>query len=331
MTVIFGSQFINVSQLWTAFKASVVAKSLSVQYGFDASSTTYQIFAVDLPIVYTTTIYLGAVPDGLTIYSQAQNDLDKADFESNWKNNANKRLDVQFSMSGSVGGGLVGFYGAYLPTAATTLGAVRASTFVEQTSPSRRSFSSTNATDNASGSGAQQVRLTYYDGQMNGPYIEDLYLSGTTAVNTVNTNIQFVENVKCNLVGANGGNAGNINMFATSSGGGGLIAQIVAGDGKTYYAHHYVRPGGVFNMKRLFINTTATAGNVSVRNINPFVTGAFEDQLGTAFRSLPGGAGSQLDFDDSLQVIGPARVTVYVKPDSALSTTWYVNFAWEEF
>lgn len=110
----------------------------------------------------------------------------------------------------------------------------------------RRSFSSTSGNDNASGSGARQIRLTYYDGQMNGPFTEDLYLSGTTAVDTVNTNIQFVEHIKCTLVGANGINEGNINMFATSSGGGGLIAQIPAGDGKTYYAHHYVRSGDVF-------------------------------------------------------------------------------------
>lgn len=84
-------------------------------------------------------------------------------------------------------------------------------------------------------------------------------------------------------------------------------------------------------MKRLFANTTAAAGNVSVRFTNPFISGSFEDQVGTAFRVLPGGVGSQFDFDDAFHVVGPARVVVYVKPDSALQTTWFVNFAWEEY
>lgn len=328
MTITFGNAFITVMQSWTSFKAIVASKALPVQY--DDDGVHYNIFAIDDPIVYLVTLQKGTVPSGGG-FDQTQNDANKADFEASWKANANKPLDVQIPMTGSAGAGLVGFYGAYLPTAATSLTAVRASLFVEQTFPCQRSFSSTDSTDNASGSGARQVRLTYYDGQMNGPYVEDLYLSGTTAVNTINTNIQFVEHFRCMLVGANGGNAGNVNMFATSSGAGGLIAQIPAGDGKTYYAHHYVRSGDVFSLKGLFANTTTVAGNVSVRSINPFVTGAFEDQVGTAFRALPGGAGSQFDFNGDLQVIGPSRVTIYTKPDSALATTWYVNFAWEEF
>lgn len=328
MSVTFGNAFILNSQTWSTFKATVSSKAMAMQY--DDDGTTYTIFAVDSPIVYLVTLYKGSVPDAPG-FSQSQNDSDKSDFEANWKTNANKPLDVQIPMTGSAGAGLVGFYGAYLPTAATSLAAVRASLFTEQTWPCRRSFSSTDGTDNASGSGARQIRLTYYDGQMNGPYVEDLYLSGTTTVNTVNTNIQFVEHIRCTLVGANGGNAGNVNMFATSSGAGGLIAQIPAGDGKTYYAHHYVRPGDIFSLRRLFINTSVCAGNVSVRNINPFVTGAFEDQVGTTFRALPGGAGSQFDFDGDMQVVGPARVTVYTKPDAATATTWFINFAWEEF
>lgn len=264
----FGSSFIVIARTWTQLKDVLNSKMLALQYD-DSDSSIYELFALDGPIAYVATIFRGTVPEGVqTTYSQAQNDADKADFEANYKSNANKPLDVTLPLSGS-GASLVGFYGAYLPTNSTALAIVRASTFVEQTWPCRRSFSSTSGNDNASGSGARQIRLTYYDGQMNGPYTEDLYLSGTTAVDTVNTNIQFVEHIRCTLVGANGGNEGNVNMFATSSGGGGLIAQIPADDGKTYYAHHYVRPGDVFSLKRLFANTTTTAGNMSVRFANP--------------------------------------------------------------
>lgn len=339
----FGNNFIVVMMTWQDLKTILNQKQMSLQYVEETVRGVYELFVIDEIIVYRCIIYTGSVPAAFgsvgaaadpipeeLIVSQAQNDSDKVDFESNYKISANKPLDITLPLTGS-NCALVGFNGAYMPTAATTLAAVRASVFVEQTNPCRRSFSSTSATDNLSGSGARQIRLTYYDNQMNGPYTEDLYLSGTSVVNTLNTNIQFVEQIRCTLVGANGGNAGNINMFATSSGGGGLIAQIPASDGKTYYAHHYVRANNVFSIKRLFSNTTNAAGNVSIRFVNPLVTGSFEDQIGTAFRVLPGGAGSQFDFDDSVHVIGPARVTVYAKPDSAIATTWYVNFAWEEY
>lgn len=333
MSVTIGNAFIISSQTWTTFKSTIAAKIMPLQWDLDPTNEFYQIYAVDSPIVYTTFIYLGAVPDGVAVtYSQAQNDLDRADFENNYKSNGNKPLDVLVPVTGSnTSGGLANFYGAYISTAATSLTAVRASTFVEQTFPARRSFSSTNDNDNVSGSGTRQIRLTYYDGAMNGPYTEDLYLTGTTAVNTVNTNIQFVESFRSTLVGGNGGNVGNINMFATSSGGGGLIAQIPSGDGKTYYGHHYVRPGSVFSVEQLFVNSTAVAAGISIRAINPFVTGSFEDQIGTTFRVLPGGAGSQFDLQGDMRITGPARMTVYAKPDSPLQSTFFVNLAWEEF
>lgn len=328
MSITIGNAFITIPSSWSTFKTTVTAKMLSVQYVDDV--VDYVIFAVDNQVVYLVNICKGSLPDvpGL---NQVQNDLDKADFETNWKSIANKPIDVQVPSTGSLGAGLIGFYGAYLSISTTALTAVRASSFVEQTWPARRSFSSTDATDNVSGSGARQVRLTYYDGQMNGPYVEDLYLTGTTAVNTVNTNIQFVEHIRCTLVGTNGGNAGNINMFATSSGAGGIVAQIPASDGKTYYAHHYVRPNSVFSMKSLFVNTTACAGNASIRFVNPFITGSFENQAGTAVRVLPGGPGCQFALGNELQFVGPGRVTVYVSPDAMLSTTYFVNFSWEEY
>lgn len=328
MSISFGNAFITVLQSWTVFKTTVAAKAMAIQYDDDGSR--YNIFAVDAPIVYLVTLNKGTLPD-IPGVDQAQNDADKSDFETNYKTISNKPLDMATTISGSLtGSGLIGFYGAYVPTAATTLVAIRPSTFVEQLSIASRSFSSTSANDNASGSGTRQIILTYYDNSMNGPYTETLFLSGTTNVNTVNGNIRFVESIKTTLSGNNGGNVGNVNMFAAVAGAGGIIAQIPAGDGKTYYAHHYIRPNKTFYLENMFLNTSGSAGGVSFRVLNPFNLNSFEDQVGTTFRANSSDHGEH-HFDNSIQVVGPARVTFYAKPDSSAAATFFVNFGWSEY
>ena len=336
MSVTFGNAFIVVSQSWNTFKQTVAAKALAMQYDLDPMGQQYQIFAIDAPIVYTAYIYVGTVPDNLALtYTQAQNDSDKADFLTNYQLICNKPLDMLTTISGSTtGSGLVGLYGAYVPTAATSLVFAAATTFVEQVTGSQRSFSSTSANDNASGSGTRQVALTYYDNSMNGPFTELVTLNGTSNVNTVGTNIRFVESIKTTLSGNNGGNVGNINMFGGITGSLGIIAQVAAGDSKTYYAHHYVRPNHTCYIENAFLHTSAsngtTGGNVSIRVVNPFVINSFEDQIGTQFRTTPAQA-THFHFNDVIQVQGPARIRWYIKPDASNVTTYFVNFGWSEF
>lgn len=90
MSVNFGSGITIIQSFWTAFKASVASKGMLMQYVDDGTIIT--IFSFDGPsLVYMTVIYDGTVPDGLTAtYSQAQNDSDKTDFNTNFKPTANK-------------------------------------------------------------------------------------------------------------------------------------------------------------------------------------------------------------------------------------------------
>lgn len=77
-----GSAFIKMSSTWTTLKAVVAQKNLSLQY--DDTGSTYDIFALDGFIVYSISIFKGSVPG--SEFNQVQNDLDKADFEANYKN-----------------------------------------------------------------------------------------------------------------------------------------------------------------------------------------------------------------------------------------------------
>jgi hypothetical protein len=71
-----------VNTTWQDLKSKATSKGLSVQ--FVETSTAYEVFAIDAPIVYQTVIFKGAVPDAS--FSQIQNDSDKSDFETNYKN-----------------------------------------------------------------------------------------------------------------------------------------------------------------------------------------------------------------------------------------------------
>jgi len=78
---------------WAWFKGLIAYKSLKVQYEQD--SGIYLIYGYDLPEVLTCTIWTGDAPAGVVEggYSQAQNDADKTDFETNFKPYANRSID----------------------------------------------------------------------------------------------------------------------------------------------------------------------------------------------------------------------------------------------
>jgi hypothetical protein len=78
----FGSGLVKIRQSWSELKSTSSSKNLAIQY--DSDSTAYEVFSIDGNIVYFGLIFKGSVPD--SNYDQVQNDLDKTDFENNYKN-----------------------------------------------------------------------------------------------------------------------------------------------------------------------------------------------------------------------------------------------------
>jgi len=91
MSLQFSNALTRIDGFWTTFKATVAARGLSPFVQYDDDGVSYSIFAIEEPLCFTCMIYLGAVPGG--IYTQAQNDADKADFEANFKPYANRSID----------------------------------------------------------------------------------------------------------------------------------------------------------------------------------------------------------------------------------------------
>lgn len=113
-------------------------------------------------------------------------------------------------------------------------------TYAEPASEAQRSIISTNAQDSdPSGTGAKQVRINY----LNSSYVlkkEDILLNGTTGVNTVATDIRFIESMEV-IKGTYA--AGAIKLMTGLLGAGTEIMAIAALTTDSQACHHYVPAG----------------------------------------------------------------------------------------
>jgi hypothetical protein len=111
--------------------------------------------------------------------------------------------------------------------------------YAEQSSQAQRSVVSTSSQDAPAGSGAKQVRITY----LTSAYelkTEDVTLNGTAAVNTVGTDIRFIEKYQV-IQGAAA--AGAIKLMSSTGGGGSEVCGIGVGTADAFLCHHYVPAG----------------------------------------------------------------------------------------
>lgn len=116
---------------------------------------------------------------------------------------------------------------------------------------------STSANDTLLGTGAQKVKITYFDNSWT-LKSEIVSLNGLTAVDTVGTDIYRVESFDVIRVGTDLFAAGNIT--AKSIDGTRLFAQIDSGQNTFNRALHWVRPGKIGNIVDLTTNCPTSGG-----------------------------------------------------------------------
>ena len=181
---------------------------------------------------------------------------------------------------------------------AGTLNAIRATPYNEPTVGAQRSIASSSASDAAAGVGARTVRIDYLT-TAGVALSETLTLNGVTPVNTVATNICYIEHIVVLTVGSTGRNVGTITLFVSTGGGGGTIGTIgigslvaLQGDSRTLWAHHYI-PAGVTASFATYIVSAESGG--SGTNATFFLRAT----------PLPQGANAEVIVSDILLVIGP--------------------------
>jgi hypothetical protein len=91
MSVTLAPHYTRREYTWTTWKAVYATKGSWLQY--DDDGVMYTIWMYDGPDVHLCQIYKSEVPySSVGSYSQAQNDADKADFETNYKSSGNQPL-----------------------------------------------------------------------------------------------------------------------------------------------------------------------------------------------------------------------------------------------
>jgi len=212
-----------------------------------------------------------------------------------------------------------------ITSASLTQKAVARTTYTEQTTNAQRSIASANANDTAAGTGARTVQIEYFDQTGAGPFTEDVTLNGTTYVNTVATNICFIESIKVITAGSGGVNAGIITLKAATAGGGATIGTVNATDNQTFWAHHYVATGKEMNITGVAVShsgTTVGSGGVFIVRSTPIAANAARVQV-TDFIRLYGQASTfSRTYTSPVKVLGPAKVFLFVTPETASSTVY---------
>lgn len=206
---------------------------------------------------------------------------------------------------------------------ANTLAALNATTYTEQTTAAQRSVKSSSANDTSAGTGARTIKIIYYDASVNGPFVETITLNGTTAVNTANSNICFIEKMEVLTVGSTKTNQGTISIFTTTAGGGSAFGSIgvgntvsagTVGDNTTLWAHHYVASGRTCQITTMSGGTTGNqSGFEFLRVVDPTNTVAAEKQI-TDTIAVVSASGSGSIFRVAgipIRINGPARIQQY--------------------
>jgi hypothetical protein len=210
--------------------------------------------------------------------------------------------------------------------AAIALAVVRRTAYTEQTSNAQRSILSASANDAAAGTGARTIRITYYTVTFTGPFTETVTLNGTTPVNTVATDICYIESMEVLTVGSGASNAGILTLKAASAGGGATIGTISAANNQTFWAHHYIPSGKVCNVTGISVShngTTVGSGGVFIlRSISLNTANASEVQVSDFVRLYGQSSTFARDYTSAIKIPGPARITVYVTPETTSSTVY---------
>lgn len=216
----------------------------------------------------------------------------------------------------------------YVATSATTIVAIRGTTYTEPASAMQLEVVSSSANDSSAGTGARTIRLTYFDGSMNGPLTEDITMNGTTAVATAATDIQFIEKMETLTIGSNGTNVGTISLREVDDSP--VYASIAASDGITFIGHHYVAVGRRCCITRIMSGTQGASSSVFLRYSTPLTANAFEKQITPRIRTITAQPTQIYDVEPQLWVTGPGRISLWIAPDANTANTCHAGFTYYE-
>jgi len=241
-------------------------------------------------------------------------------------------LDIPFGTAlGLIPGVTASRATGYVATSAVTSKAIRATTYAPQGNNAQRSIVSTSINDASAGTGARTVVINY----LNTSFVlkqETVTLNGLVAVNTVNTDIAFIESMQVTTVGTQGGgNVGTINLMTGITGLGTVWASIAASDNTTFYAHHYVPAGVTCYLLNISGGGTVVGGAVTInRSGNPLTVNLPQVNVGGTYPHLAAGNVDHT-FVVPFVIPGPDLIWLVERPDAVTGSTSYGTFEFLQF
>jgi hypothetical protein len=208
---------------------------------------------------------------------------------------------------------------------------IRATTYTSGTTAVQRSLVSTSSSDGPSGTGALTVTINYLNGSMVLKQ-DTVTLNGLTAVNTNQTDIQFIESMVVATSGSNLSNVGTVTMMSGTAGGGSAMASMAVGDSATFYAHHYVPAGlSCYIIKHTGCGTLAAGRTYMIHTGSPLAANLPLIQTGDIIAHLAGGSEDH-EYIVPLVIQGPDLIIMRTNPiASATGNFEYGSFDWVQF
>jgi len=214
-------------------------------------------------------------------------------------------------------------------TAALTRVLVNQTAYTEQTSQAQRSIASSSASDTAAGVGARTVKIEYLD-TTGTPFTEIITLNGTSYVNTVATNIHYIEHITVMSAGTSSANVGILTLKAATAGGGATIGTVSVGDNQSIWGHHYVPTGKICNITGISCGhngTTVGSGALFTINASTLNAGNLVETQVSDFVRLYGQTSTfSRNYSSPVKVTGPARLRLWITPETSSAVIYRAAF-----
>jgi hypothetical protein len=183
------------------------------------------------------------------------------------------------------------------------------------------------------GTGALSVLITYFTSTGLGPYSETLTLDGIDSVNTISSDICYIERMEVITAGPSGSNAGTITLHSAVDKGGTAIGTIAPNDNKTFWGHHYVATGKTCYISGISGSSSRTNNSSSllfIRQRPIGVTSSTDMQLNGDLKIYNKDSSIVRNYNSQISVTGPTRLIIYVKSESSSSQTINAEFDFTE-
>lgn len=180
---------------------------------------------------------------------------------------------------------------------------------------------SSSASDTAAGTGARKIRVTYFTSsnevEISGPFVEDVSMNGTSAVNMTATNVRFVERLDVIEHGTGTTPAGTITIRTS---GAATIGTLLSGEPVTNWCHHYVPSGKTCLVDSISFRASSVPYLVFLRKKNAFDSSQ-AIEFGPQWGIIPGITAFTNQIMPPLPIVGPNYIIGTCIPQSTSTAT----------